>query len=488
MKQLTLILAFFLISYNAISQTITGKIVDSDNNPIPYVTLQIGSNYGVITNEEGVFTLETDNFSESDMVSISCLGYKSEEFQLSSFNKEKYVLEDSISELSEVFITNKQLSIEEILTNVRANISKNYSNTGKQKVFMRYSNNLHPKDFNFEIAKSSNFKKSKIKEINKAIEDTKGDVIGNSSSHYIDVLFDLVRDSDSTKVNVVKATKLINKERDLSTEAVNGKIIKQAFRVLDSSSTYKFKTGLFTIKDSLKVDEFYNDNANPETGKIKDLKKGISSIIRNNTLVENSKLDFIFDEKGYDYIIEGISYINEDATYNISFKPNKRSAKYSGKMFINTSDFAVVKMEYQFAENRSGDKVNLKLLLGIKTEEKDYRSTVIFKKNENDAYDLHFISQENGNYIYLSRSFKFIRNNLPEQSDKQYLKFKFLLEQVSNFKNELFFIDNQPLSTISEFEENDEYPITYISKYDPSIWKNYNVLSPVEDIVEYNMN
>lgn len=488
MKQLTFFLAFFIICNTAISQTVTGKIVDSNNNPIPYVTLQIGANYGVITNDEGLFTLEIDNFSETDTVSISCLGYKSQEHQLSGFTKTSYTLEDSISELSEVFITNKQLSIEEILINVRANISKNYSNLGKQRVFMRASNHYNLEDFNFEIAKSTNFKKSKIKEINRTIEDTKGSVIGKNSSHYVDVLFDLARDSDSTKVNVVKATKLVNKDKDLSAEAVNGKMIKQTLSVLDSSATYKLKTGLFTIEDSLKVGSFYKDSANPETGKTLDLRNGVANIIRNNTLIENSRLDFIFDDKGYDYKIEGISYINEDATYNISFKPNKRSAKYSGKMFINTSDFAVVKMEYQFAENRTGNKVNLKLLLGIKYEENNYRSTVIFKRNENDIYDLYFISQENGNYVYFSRSLKFIRNNRPEQKDTQNLKLKFMLEQISNSKSELFFIDKQPLSTVAEFKVDEEYPVMYISKYDASIWKNYSVLSPVQDIVDYNMN
>lgn len=488
MKRITFILAFFLICTTAFSQTISGKILDSNNKPIPYVTLQIGPNYGVITNEEGVFTLEIDNFSDSDTVSISCLGYKSLEFKLSDFNKKSYLLEDSISELSEVFVTNKQLTVEEILNNVRTNISKNYSNTGKQKVFMRVSNNFNQKDFDFEISKSSNFNKSQIKEINRNFNIMKEGVIGNRSNHYYDILFDMLEEVDSTKINVVKATKLVNREKDLSTEAVNGKLIKEVLNVLDSSSTYKLKTGLFTIEDSLKVSTFSDDKANPKTGKTLALKRSVSKLIRNNSLVENSNLDFIFDEKGYDYTVDGISYFNEESIYNISFKPNKRSAQYIGKIYVNTADFAVVKIEYQFAENRTGEKLNLKLLMGVKFVENAYKSTVIYKKNKNETYNLYFISQENGNYVYLNRSLKFIRNNSPEQSDKQILKLKFMIEQVYNSKNELFFIDKQAEEMDVEFEIKDEYPVTYISKYDASIWKNYNVLSPVLDIVEYNMN
>ena len=485
MKKITLILAFLLIGNSLFSQTISGKILDTENNPIPYVTLQIGANYGVITNEEGVFTLETDNFSDLETVSISCLGYKSLKFQLSTFNKPTYILEDSISELSEVFVTNKQLSVEEILSNVRANAANNYAIEGKKRVFMRESSDFRLKDFDFEIAKSSNFKKSRIKEINKNFEGMRKNLVNSKSNQYEDTLFDLLHTTDSTQVNVVKATKLINKEKDLSTDAVNGKMIKNTLSVLDSTVTYKLKTGFFTIEDSLKVGKLIKDDANPEKGKTLNLKTTIARIIENNTLTEDSKLDFIFEEDGYNYTIEGISYINDDATYNISFKPKKRSAKFAGKMYINTSDFAVVKLDYEFAENRTGKKMNLKFLLGLKFEQNTYRSTVIFKKNEDSIYDLYFISQEDGNYVYFDRSLKFIRNNTAEQTDKQQLKLKVMMEQDYKVKRELFFIDKNPLAIVSDFTVTEEYPVTYLSKYDPSIWKDYSVLSPVQDIINY---
>lgn len=485
MKKITLILAFLLIGNSLFSQTISGKILDTENNPIPYVTLQIGANYGVITNEEGVFTIETDNFSDSNTVTISCLGYKSLEFKLSDFTNLTYVLEDSISELSEVFVTNKQLSIEEILVNIRANIATNYAVEGKQRIFMRESSDFYLKDFGFDVSKSSNFNKSTIKEINKNFE-TMSKLIANSKSKYFeDTLLDVLQIADSTQSHIIKATKLVNVEKDLSTEAVNSKLIKKVLNVLDSSSTYKLKTSFFTIEDSLKVGKIIKDDTDSKKGKTSDINGKVARIIKNNSLKENARLDFIFEDKGYEYTIEGISYFNDEAAYNISFKPTKRSAKYTGKMYVNTSDFAVVKLEYQFAENRTGSKMNMKLLLGIKFEENAYRSTVIFKKNENDIYNLFFISQENGNYVYLNGSLKFIRNNTAEQTDKQQLKLKFMIEQDYRAKSELFFIDKNSLADASGFEVTEEYPIIYLSKYDPSIWKDYSVLSPVQDIINY---
>ncbi|WP_179349416.1 carboxypeptidase-like regulatory domain-containing protein [Winogradskyella pacifica] len=488
MKKITLILTFLLIGNTVFCQTITGKIVDIDNNPIPYVTLQIGPNYGVITNEEGVFTLETDNFSDSDNVSISCLGYKSLEFQLSTFTKPTYVLEDSISELSEVFITNKLLSIEEILENVRANISKNYPVNDNQRIFMRESSNFNIKDFDFEVSKSSNFNRATIKDINKNFETMSQLMVNNNSKFYEDTLLDLLHIADSTQSQIIKATKLVNIEKDLSTDAVNGKLIKSVLNVLDSSATYKLKTSIFTIEDSLKVGKIIKEDSDSKKGKTTVINNKVSRIIRNNSLVENSNLDFIFEDKGYEYSIDGISYLNDEATYSISFNPTKRSAKYTGKMYVNTSDFAVVKLEYEFAENRTGSKMNLKFLAGFKFEENAYRSTVIFKKNENAVYDLYFISQENGNYVYINRSLKFIRNNTAEHTDKQQLKLKFMIEQDYIAKSELFFINKGSLQGDSAFKITNEYPISYISKYDSSIWKDYSVLSPVQEIINYQTN
>lgn len=485
MKKTLLFLAFLSIGYSVFSQIISGKILDTNQNPIPYVTLQIGSNYGVITNEEGVFTLETDSFSDSDTVSISCLGYKSIEYQLSDFTKPTYILEDSISELSEVFVTNKQLSIEEILTNIRENISSNYSIEGKQRVFIRESSNFNLKDFDFEISKSSNFNRATIKDINRNFEIMSQRMVNSNSKYFEDTLLDLLHIADSTQSEIIKATKLVNVEKDLSSDAVNSKLIKTVLNVLDSSATYKLKTSIFTIEDSLKVGKILKEDSDLKKGKTTIINNKVARIIRNNSLVENSKLDFIFEDKGYEYTIDGISYINDDATYNISFKPTRRSAKYTGTMYVNTSDFAVVKLEYQFAENRTGKKMNLKFIAGIKLEENAYRSTVIFKKNENAIYDLYFISQENGNYVYLNRSLKFIRNKSAAHTDKQQLKLKFMIEQDYKAKSELFFINKVALASESGVEVTEEYPINYLSKYDPSIWKDYSVLSPVQDIIDY---
>ena len=72
---LTIVLSLFSI-FIVSAQTITGKVLDKEENPIIYATIQITDDFGVLSNEEGQFLIETTNFKPTDTVTISYLGYK----------------------------------------------------------------------------------------------------------------------------------------------------------------------------------------------------------------------------------------------------------------------------------------------------------------------------------------------------------------------------------------------------------------------------
>jgi len=52
----------------------------------------------------------------------------------------------------------------------------------------------------------------------------------------------------------------------------------------------------------------------------------------------------------------------------------------------------------------------------------------------------------------------------------------------------LFFIDTKEISnnSFTEIKKKEKYEIEYIKKYSSSIWKGYNVLSPVQEIKDYD--
>jgi hypothetical protein len=72
--------SIFLVAFtsNAFSQTLTSQILDAETQlPVPYATVQTSEYNGVMTNDEGVFTLFTEGLSEKkDSITVSSLGYK----------------------------------------------------------------------------------------------------------------------------------------------------------------------------------------------------------------------------------------------------------------------------------------------------------------------------------------------------------------------------------------------------------------------------
>ncbi|MGB6268805.1 MAG: carboxypeptidase-like regulatory domain-containing protein, partial [Olleya sp.] len=88
------VLLLFLIAniFSNYAQNIKGKIVSDTSEPVPFATIQIGADYGVISNDEGNFSISTAGFQPSDSVTISCLGYEKIGLKLEEFTSQDFVL------------------------------------------------------------------------------------------------------------------------------------------------------------------------------------------------------------------------------------------------------------------------------------------------------------------------------------------------------------------------------------------------------------
>src|SRR5690606_16531798 len=116
---------------------------------------------------------------------------------------------------------------------------------------------------------------------------------------------------------------------------------------------------------------------------------------------------------------------NNQLVYIINFKPKKSRAKYTGKIYVSEADYGILKIDYAFAEGKTGEKLNLKLLLGVKYIENINKGSVIFRKNDEiNTYYPYYINKEISRYVYAHRPFKFIENG----GDKDKVKFDFMLE------------------------------------------------------------
>jgi len=480
--------AFLLCTLNIAAQAITGKVADQQQQPIEYANIMIGDTYGVMSNTEGVFTVNTEGLAPTDKVIISCIGFESVQLPLSELKEGTYNLKEKINVLDEVFITNKKLSATEILTEVIKNAPKNYAQkTVKETYFLRSSNSYKLLDSQFELLKSSLDSKATLKEINKEFAEMSKKTKGKTSKDFSEYYGFLYEQNNLKKLAVEKAIQLKNNEKDVSGEQMSGKAIELIKKYLDPGATYKVRSGIIPIDDSLKINSPKKDvKTDIKTASLRNSITALSSSL--NKFYTNEELDFFTEFKKYTYTLEGYTTMNDETIYIIDFKPLKKSANYYGKIYVNAFDFGVAKLEYNLVEGKTESSVSLKFLLGVKMVEDRTKVSATYTKSEDGKYALNFVKKESGTYAYMNRSLKFTKNKADKNEETKMIKLDFLGEFDNMNIKELFIIDRKPISD-DEFKnvtENTTYNLNYISKYDPSVWKDYNVLAPVEAIKNYN--
>ena len=108
MKIKHLILLTFIVGLSvsvfAQSKTVTGTVKGEDGNPLAGATvLQKGTDKGTITNDEGYFEIEIDE-SLSNVLSISYVGYLSEEFETTGKSEIDVILIPDVKSLDELVV------------------------------------------------------------------------------------------------------------------------------------------------------------------------------------------------------------------------------------------------------------------------------------------------------------------------------------------------------------------------------------------------
>ncbi|TRZ41680.1 carboxypeptidase-like regulatory domain-containing protein [Robertkochia solimangrovi] len=485
------LLLFVLCFQSAVlfGQKVTGKVVDEDSNPIPYATIQLGENYGVVSNMEGEFTIYVTDQPEAVIVKISFMGYETLEIPVDQFTDGTYTLKISAEELDEVLVTNRNLSPEEIIEKMMEAAPDNY--LGKeiqQTFFIRNQDEQKLLDFSFEIDKATELSRSQLKDLNAKIEDMAGRLKGKSFNFFSEYYGRYARKEDSSKIHIEKAVVLKDKEREISTDAITKNLINVIRTHLEPDATYKVKTGLFKVEDSLKTDEIFDEDIDSTKGKTKYLKYMVSGQNRfYNNFYKDKDLDFLDKTRRYRYTLEGYTNIDEELVYIISFKPDRGSSKFFGKLYINVFDFALMRMDYEMLEDEHLSNVNLKFLLGVKFTENKMKVTSVFRKNEEGKYALKFGRRTNGFYAYISRPLKFIKNKEDRSDDRKVMKFDFMVEMDNLSTIEIYCPDNSAMKEVdyAAMENQKRYEPIEISKYDPQIWEGYNIIAPIEAIKSY---
>ncbi|GLB51864.1 hypothetical protein NBRC110019_09030 [Neptunitalea chrysea] len=493
-KRLTTLFLIFisLISLNA--QQISGHIQDIHEAPIPYATIQIGDRNGVLSNGEGDFSILIPTHLKDSIMKISFMGYETFEVAVSEIeNNHTYTLIEQVTELGEVLVSNKQLTPLEIVNKMIEMAPSNYVTENiNQTFFIRNTNKSKLEDLELELNKLTDLDRKERKKLNEEIEDfTKS--YKNSNFEFFDEYYGkFFTYKDSSKIQIKKAVLLKNNDKDINSEKLTTKVVDLLTKYLDTTATYKVKSGMFKMEDSITTKEFLvTENEKDSTSSTNFLRNQLSYKYKSlNMFYENEDVDFFDKQNRYEYTLEGYTTINNEMAYIIRFVPRKGSALYYGKMYINVMDYALVRLDCQMLESENLHNLNLKFLVGVHVKQDRIGISWVFEKNSKGKYNLKFAKKEEGVYAYISRPIKFKKNKTNRSDDKSVFKINFTFETNSFSITEFYALENAIIdeAEFSKIENQDSYKCIELKKYDPNVWEGYNIIAPIESIKNYGLN
>jgi len=481
------------------AQTLSSKILDSvTQKPIPYVTVQLKKR-GVITNEEGRFSFILDqNVAPTDSLFISCIGYASIGKTLGEFTDNVIYLSPKAIELNPVIVTNKNYTAKEIIALVNDNIDKNYSrDLHIKRLFFRDS-------YHQDFSKTDyTFLKSTIKELNKDFLDSVLLTVPKQSNYYTEVLCDLYgnNEKDKQKMNLIKASELYDKSKEMDLTKLEEKFNDIIKKNIKRDSYFKIKSGLFGTKvkgedfEDIFESEVDSTDATALKKELEDKKKkeaqrktnfakykrqSLARKMRHLFYMEDTKLNFVLKSRKYEYRIANFTYLGEDAVYILDFEP-KGSADYKGRLYINSDDFAVIRVDYENVKPLK--KFNL---MGISMSEFLGRGKMIFSKASDQKYSLRYLEEENGSRFGIRRPLKIIEKNrhVKGRNKQNELSVKLDMATVGVNKHEIIIFDTSPLSNeaYEAFTEDNKVLPTYMANYNPEFWKGHDIIEPNQAI------
>lgn len=479
-----------LTAGNLFGQSFSSRLVDAKSGQgIPYATIQYGKNAGVITNEEGLFSLSMDaGTDQQDSLYISCMGYE----KLAVSFKRKLDTVISVNpkpiELKEVFLFNQELDVDDIIALVKQNLPNNYNREPvKQQLFFRQSSLNDLDKLNID------FKKSTIEELNKKFLDSVVGILPRSAAYYTESLCEFYRTDAEHRLRIEKAAELYDKNNEGSMDALSEKLERIFKENVKPNSYLKIKSGIFGTK--MQLDSVFDSEEEAKAVK-EDLEKPEKSYFLSNRKSalhqlytqlfynDETKLNFLEKSNRYEFSLKGYSNIGESGVFVITFEP-KRSADFKGTLYVNIDDYAVMRLDYENVKSLRRIR-----LLGLSYEERLYKGTTLFAMGVNGKYELRFVDMVIGNKMGVKRPLRVIEKNKYVKGRRKQNELSMELD-ISNFNREKYevVVFKSELISKEEFnssEENESIKATYLSQYDPDFWKGYNIMEPNEAIRSFS--
>jgi len=470
-----------------LNREIHGSVVDSATlAPLLYASIYVVNyNKGVISNENGLFSLDISGMSSTDTICFHYIGYKTKYIPLGQLDTNIIIfLPENIYDLNETLVFGNAPDARWIVKQVVANKEKNYQpTTHLSQTFIRYRDITDFKTFRL-IYKGSTIPDLGEKEL-KLLEDK----IPKYTTSYTDFLGEIFRtknkdDSARLKVDPIRTVELKEKEIDELRQ------FETIFETLVSGTGedeyWKVKSGVFGDKiDQPEPDTVpQKDTLNENKRKLEYFGKGIEGRLSYTGLNDKDKWEFLYETGRYEFILLGGTAVNGEDVYIIDFTP-KNSGLYLGRLYISVETYALIRADYEYAPGKTGRDFHL---LGIGYTENQFDGSIYFEK-KNGIYVLKYFSTRSGTTASIDRDVEISKKRSRVLFDKELMDFDIGLDIVVEMENsaEYMVLDDREISETEyrNFTQPEFMDVIYVDQFDDNLWSGYSIIEPTKRMKEY---
>jgi hypothetical protein len=494
MRYLLIVLIFSVfMELLSAREPITGTVLDAETRqPLPFTNIVVeGKNMGTVSNIEGYFVLDKDGISPNDVIVFSYVGYKVVKMpvvDLLAGEKTIYLSPATVT-IGNVNVSSKSLSAEQILRRVRKNYDENHPNLmHKQNIFFhKYEKTPFPES-NKIVVKSSDFVG-----LDKKIFDEIRQSMPHEFTEYQDVIMQLYSYNKEHKIIPKKGISLEEGTNQALFEEMENKL-GVLFEDIDKSNQnkklyYQFKSGILRYRTKNKKnngvvwEENQKDKLNYAV-KTEEVKSGIATLLKDYSNPKGKNWEFINSPGKYYYTKDEITVFGDDIVYAISFKP-KRKGLFKGTMYISTTTFAVLQLNFEFAPGKRSERFQM---LGFGHSMNFKKGHVIFEKTE-EGYFVKYIYAQQYETARIDRNLSIKKKQRRFFNDKELNTIKLEVNMAFDMKSnwELLVLNRQKI-TQNDFDKAKEPILMKFKKeyaYSPEKWENRTVIAPISELKKY---
>lgn len=301
----------------------------------------------------------------------------------------------------------------------------------------------------------------------------------------------LYKSGKKVKLQVLKATEMYDKRKQATYSNLNYRLKKVLKRYVKSDSYFKFKTGPVSTKIDLdtiigrpELETELNDSIETSI-KLNYLKtrENRLALIENQVFGDKSRLEVIEKRKKYLFFKDKTIKRDGDYFYVIHFEP-KGKRKLKGTMFINTFDFALVRIEYENIRPLKAFK-----LFGVDYREPVYKGWAEYSKMKNGKYELSFSKLQHNFYMDAERPLKIAEKNKYTDGRRKQNEIIINLYMTTKVNNTFEWVALESKGSSQDMfdmvPQRQIVEVKYKTEYDTAYWQGNTIVAPTSAIRDF---